>query len=430
VTHRVITAGALFFALGSPTIASAGGFEVPDQSAVAGAMGGAGTARRGDPSSAWYNPAELADGDGVRAGLGILLAFPTITAEGIEEPMETSTTDLSISPPPHLHLSYSENEWALGLYVGLSHGSSVHWPEAWWGRFESLQTSLLGVRANPFFALRLGGEEGLIEDFPDVRVSLGAHVDIVRLEQERALDFIDEEGRVHLLLGGAGVGGDASVYWQATEQLGVGFTYKSRTFMRLNGDADFTVPDPFLGRAPDQRASAELVIPDRLSLGAAWQQPEFAVFLDLGLTLWSVRQSTNVDFEREVTSDIDTPVRWHDSAVVRVGAEASPLPWLHARAGFFYDMEVGPDDTLAASSPDMARVGATFGVGVDLVDELGVDLYYSYVAFVGRESTSLDAALARYSGEIHIVGLTLRLLVDMSAQVTETVEPAPARDDD
>ncbi|HHH31223.1 MAG TPA: hypothetical protein ENK57_23140, partial [Polyangiaceae bacterium] len=205
---RVILAACFGAALLATSTASAGGFEVPDQSAVVGATGGAGTARRGDPSSAWYQPAELADGRGFRGGLGLTLAIPTITAEGLEAPRETASTLSAVSPPPHLHLSYSDDVWAVGAYAGLSHGSSIAWPEGWWGRFEAMQTGVLGFRVAPFFALRLGGDHGLIEGFPDLRISFGAHVDTVRLESQRALDFIDEEGSVHLLLSGAGVGGD------------------------------------------------------------------------------------------------------------------------------------------------------------------------------------------------------------------------------
>ncbi|MCB9596714.1 MAG: outer membrane protein transport protein [Sandaracinaceae bacterium] len=420
----------LVVALGLATLvpgrAFAGGFEVPDQSAVAGATGGAGTARRGDPSSAWYQPAETADGRGFRGALGLALAIPTITAEGLEDPMETASTVTAVSPPPHLHLSYSENEWSVGAYIGLSHGSSVNWPDGWWGRFESMQTGIIGIRAAPFFALRLGGERGLIEGFPDIRISIGAHVDTVRVEQARMLDFIDQEGRVQLLFWGAGVGGDASVYYQATPELAFGVTYKSRTWMRMNGDADFTVPDAFVGRAPDQHATTELTIPDRLVLGFGYQEGMFGVWADFGVTFWSVRQRTQVDFERDVTSDIDTPSNWHDAIALRLGGEVSPIPEIHARAGLFFDQEVGPDDTLAASSPDMARLGVTLGAGFDITRELGVDLYYSYVAFLGRDSTSLDAALAHYSGELHLVGLTVRLVVDSGPPQADAVaEPEP-----
>ncbi len=405
----------------------AGGFEVPDESAVAGAMGGTGTARRGDPASAWYNPSETADGSGFRGGLGILLAIPTIGAEAIEEPARDQTTS-SVSPPPHLHLSYSENEWAIGLYAGLSHGTSVSWPEGWWGRFESLGTGILGIRVAPFFALRLGGEHGLLRDFPDFRISIGAHVDVVRQEIRRALDFIDREGRVHLLMWGAGVGGDASLYWQATEELSFGFTYKSRTWMRLSGDADFTVPEPFLGRAADQRVSSELVIPDRLALGAAWQQREFGVFADVTISLWSVRDRLVIDFERPATSDIDSPQRWRDTASFRLGGEVAIIPEIRVRAGGFYDMEAAPADTLAPTSPDMARVGVSLGGGFDITPELGVDVYYSFVSLLAREATGPDAPLARYAGDLHLVGLTLRLVVGgPSATASEPpAEPADA----
>lgn len=401
--------------------AHAGGFEVPDQSAVASATGGAGTARRGDPSAAFYNPAELADGRGFRGGLGLLLAAPSLSAEGLEEPRERASTVSSVSPPPHLHLSYSENEWAVGAYLGVSHGTSVTWPDGWWGRFETMSSGLLVLRAAPFFALRLGGEHGLIAGAPDIRVSVGAHVDVARVESSRILDFIDETGRVQLLLWGAGVGGEASVYWQATTELAIGLAYKSRTWMRAQGDADFTVPDAFLGRAPDQHAASEVVIPDRLVLGAAWQERLFGVFLDVGYTAWSVRARQQVDFSSAGTSDLDVPLRWSDTLVFRLGGEVTPIEWLHARAGAYYDMSAAPADTLAPSTPDMVRVGVGLGLGVDITPELGVDASYSYVAFLGREATGPDAPLARYAGDLHVAALTLRLVVP--SIVAPTPEP-------
>ncbi len=407
----------------SASRARAGGFEVPDQSAVAGATGGAGTARRGDPSSAFYNPAELADDRGFRGGLGILLAAPSISAEGLEDPHETSRTVTSISPPPHLHLSYSDDVWAFGAYLGVSHGTSVTWPDGWWGRYEAMSSGLLVLRAAPFFALRLGGDHGLIAGAPDIRVSIGAHVDVARVETSRMLDFIDVEGRVHALLWGAGVGGEASIYWQATPELAIGLAYKSRTWMRASGDADFTVPDAFLGRAPDQRASSEVVIPDRLVLGAAWQEPVFGIFLDVGYTAWSVRNRQAVDFSHEGTTDTDVPLRWSDTLVFRLGGEVTPIEWLHARAGLYYDMNAAPEDTLAPSTPDMARFGVTLGVGVDITRELGVDASYAYVAFLGREATGPDAPLARYSGELHVASLTVRLVIDDTTQLAPTPEP-------
>jgi long-chain fatty acid transport protein len=392
-------------------VARAGGFELPDQSAVAGATGGAGTARAEDPSAAFYNPASLADAGGFRGALGLLLAIPSMSAEAIEEPRERASTVSGVSLPPHLHLSYAENEWAVGGYVGVSHGTSIVWPEGWWGRYESMASGLLVLRIAPFVALRLGGERGLLRDAPDVRIALSAHVDVARAENRRMLDFIDQEGQVHLLFWGAGVGGGASLFWQATPELAFGLSYRSRTWMRAEGDADFTVPDPFLGRAPDQRASTEIVIPDRLVIGAAYRQPVFAIFADVGWTAWSVRDRQRVDFASERTADLDVPQRWRDTVVFRLGGEVRPTAWLRARAGLYYDMEAAPSDTLAPSAPDTARIGVTFGAGVDVTREVGLDASYAYVAFLEREADGDDAPLARYWGELHLVALTLRLAV-------------------
>lgn len=416
---------AVLFLVGGASTARAGGFEVPDQSAVAGATGGASTARRDDPSAAFYNPAALADQGGFRGALGLLLAVPSISATALEDTLETASTTQSVSPPPHLHLSFAENEWAIGAYLGISHGTSVNWAEGWWGRYEAMSSGLLVFRAAPFFALRLGGERGLIEGFPDVRVSLGAHVDVARAETVRMLDFIDVEGRVQVLMWGAGVGGDASIYWQATPELAFGLTYKSRTWMRASGDADFTVPDPFLGRAPDQHASTELVIPDRLVLGAAWQQRELGIFVDVGYSAWSVRDRQRVDFSSPNTADSDVPQSWHDTVALRLGGEVTPIEWLHARAGLYYDMEAAPSSTLGPASPDMARFGVTLGLGVDVTREFGADVSYGYVALLGRESTSDDAPLARYGGEIHVIALTLRLAVETSQQPVTEIEAEP-----
>jgi len=60
--------------------ARAAGFAVAEQSASAGGTAGAATARSGDPAAGWYNPAALADGAGLRLGLGVLLALPSVSA--------------------------------------------------------------------------------------------------------------------------------------------------------------------------------------------------------------------------------------------------------------------------------------------------------------------------------------------------------------
>src|SRR5688500_15296020 len=96
--------------LGAAT-ASAGGFAVGDQSVSAGGTGGAGAARSEDPSAAWYNPAALADGGGVRVGLGLIAAVSSLHAEAMDGSWSEDSTH-GASPLPSLHASWSDGDLA------------------------------------------------------------------------------------------------------------------------------------------------------------------------------------------------------------------------------------------------------------------------------------------------------------------------------
>lgn len=407
-----------------PTTAYAGGFEVPDQSPVAAGTGGASTARTDDAAAAWYNPAALPDGRGLRASVSLLLAFPAITVESLERPPEgpPTGTDSAVSTPLALHLSYADDAWALGAYVGVSHGSSVAWPEDWWGRYEALSSTVRVLRINPFFAYRF-------RELANLTFSVGVHVDVGSLEIQRALNMIDFQGRSHILLSGAGVGGDASVFVTPIEQLSLGFTYKSRTYLRMNGDADFTVPDAFASRASDQRAASDFWIPDRFALGAGLHLDALRVYVDLGLSLWSVRDQVVIEFENESTADVVQPQHWRDAFDVRAGAEYRIFPELTVRGGIRYEMAGAPAQTLAPSSPDLDRFGVALGASIDPIPELGFDLHYGYTVLLPGESTSDDAPPARYSGDAHFLGIAVHTRFDPTPPAPTEEPEAEARDE-
>jgi long-chain fatty acid transport protein len=413
----------LFVAFGTmfvPSIALGGGFEVPDQSAVAGGTGGASTARSDDPAAAWYNPAALADGGGFRGAFSLTLAMPTITAESTNEPSEgaPTATELNVGTPVALHLSYADDAWAFGTYAGISHGSGVSWPEGWWGRFDAISSNVRVFRIAPFFAYR-------IPDAMNFTIAAGVHVDIGSLEDERALDMIDYQGRSHLLLWGAGVGGHGSLYIEPIEELAIGFTYKSRTYIRMDGDADFTVPDAFATRAPDQRAATDFWIPDRFSLGAALRLDQFRAYADLGLSLWSVRDRQVIELESDASPDVVQDFRWRDAVDVRAGVEYQLIPEVTIRGGIRYEMAAAIADTLSPSSPDLDRFGITLGASFDPIPELGLDVQYGYTVLLAGESLSQDAPPARYSGDAHFVGISARVEYDPTRPAPVVEQPEP-----
>jgi len=395
---------ALALAIASlPSLARAAGFELADQSVVAAGAGGTGTARQSDPAAAWYNPAAQADGAGFRGSAALILAIPRITAKSTQDALAPSdqptTNDLNVATPFALNLGYAWGRWAVGLYAGTSHGVTVDWPAGWWGRFDIVSSSLRVVRMAPSAAVRIG----------HLRLGVGVHVDYASMELKRALDFVDSEGSSHLRLGGISAGADASLWMEATPTLALGLTYQSRTVIDLHGDADFSnVPDSFAGHAPDQHVSSSLTLPDRFALGVAHQRGRLALFADVTVTLWSVRETLKLDFENPNTPDVVEPQRWRESFSVHGGVEGAVSERIHLRGGAFYDHQAAPADTLAASGPDMARIGLTVGGSVQLHRTLAADISYSLAFLLPRESTSPDAIPAAYSGQVHMIGVAFR----------------------
>jgi len=376
--------------------ARAGGFEVAEQSASAGGAGGTGAARSDDPSAAWYNPAALVDGAGVRIGAGLTAAMASLHAEAMDGAWSESTEG-GPAPLPALQASWAGGDWAAGVSVGIPFGADVEWPEDWPGRHEIIASRILVVRAAPFVGWKSGRW----------RVAGGIHVDTGEMRVRRSLDFIDTEGDVQLALRGAGVGVDLAGFVRASEHLDFGLTYKSRTHMNLEGEADFTTPDAFSIKAADQDASSSLTLPDRIAAGVAWRRGSWTLLADLELAAWQVRDQVVIDFARDETPDVSQQTDWGATVTVRGGAEWRGGPWV-ARAGLYRDPTPSPAATLSPTSPDSTRLGGSFGLGRVLGPSWAVDAFYGYMHLEDRASENPDSMAARYGGHAHLVGAGLR----------------------
>jgi len=398
---------ALFTLLLIPASALAGGFEIAQQSAVAGGTAHAGTARADDPSAAWFNPAALADDGGLRLALGITLAAPRIHAAAIpsapDAPWEADT-ESSLSTPPHLYLSYAGARWLLGLSFNVPFGSTMRWPADWPQRFDIVSSVSRFFRVAPFVGYRLG----------PVRIAVGPHFDLGSLEVLRATNHVSEEGQAHFALNAEGVGGDVSLLVAISDRLAIGACYKSRTLLTLEGDADFTVPATFAPSYPDQGLVAAWRLPDRIAVGAAYRGPKLTVLGDLSVTLWSVNESLVLDFEDAATTDSVVTYGWRDSMAVRLGLEGQVIGPLRIRGGAYLDGIPGappPPENLSPSSPDATRLGFTLGAGIRPVQPLSIDLFYEHLRLLERVSTSADYPQASYRGYAHFAGLSVSLTV-------------------
>jgi len=402
-----LAAAACLLIVAAPATALAGGYEVVQQSAVAGGTGSASTARDKDPAAAWFNPAALADEGGLRMGLGVTLAMAQLHAKALDSapdaPWEAST-ETGISPPPHLYASYAHGSWTAGVSVNVPFASGVTWPDEWAQRFDVISSEIQFLRISPFFGWRFG----------PVRIAAGPQFDIGRVYLKRATNHIEQEGSSALVLSGHGFGGQIAAFAKLGEHVGVGLSYKSRSLSPMSGDADFTVPEVFAADYPDQHISADWTVPDRIALGGAFTMGGIRALMDLTLTLWSTRDTLPIHFEDPATDDREIVSEWRNSMAIRLGAEYTPIKWVTARAGFYADglpKPPPPEEHLSPSSPDSTRVAATLGASAHIGSMFHIDIFYEHLRLLERESTSADAPLAAYSGYANLVGFDLRLVV-------------------
>ena len=382
--------------LAASTTAHAGGLAVGDQNAVSAATGGAGAARADDPGAAWHDPAALADDGGWRVGISLALARPSLEARAMDGSWSASTTS-GWSTPPHLDASYAHDRWAAGLAVGVPFGGDITWPTMWEGSSQAIETNLMVIRTAPFVAYSFG----------PVRVAAGMHFDAGRLQLERGLDFIDTQGDVKLDLTGHGIGADASAYYQARPDLAFGLTYRGRTHLTFSGPANFTTPDAFSDKTPDQDASTKMTLPDTVTLGAHWTRGAIAVVGDVEYTRWSAHEQTVVAFTEPQTPNQTEVDQWHDTFSVRAGGEWT-RDQLTVRGGGYFDPTPVPAEHLVPTSPDASRLGVTAGASWRFAAGWAADVFGERMWLLRRETTSTDTMPATYGGTAIILGAGLR----------------------
>ena len=383
--------------IGMPT-AWAAGFEIAEQGAATAALGSAGVGMQASGESAWFNPAALADGGGLRVSAGATVATSKITASA-NDATWVARTDTPIGPPPWLYVSYAHDRWAIAATGNVAYGGGVTWPDDAPVRYAALASRPMFARATVAFSWNFG----------PVALAVGPHLDAGALRVEKATDHVVDEGRVTLAARGWGVGGDVALHGRVGRHAALGLTYRSRTALALRGEADFDLPPAFAAERNDDTLTAKWTLPDRVAAGFSWTQDRWRVATEVDLTVWSVNQTLLFDLDTE--PDLTVENGWRETVAVRLGAATTVGP-VELRAGAFADVAgAPPPDRLGPSSPDGPRVGGSLGAGVSVGKVAQLDVYASPMAILRRSSTSPDLPDATYGGFAVLAGLGLQVRV-------------------
>ncbi len=261
------------------------------------------------------------------------------------------------------------------------------WPTDWEGRHEIVASDLKVFRAAPFVAWSFG----------KLRIAAFAQVDFGRLQIRRDLDFIDMEGDVAIDMDGRAWGGGAAAYYQPTRDLAFGAVFRSGTKLALDGGANFTAPEAFAAKLPDQAAQSAIALPAQLSLGGKYVRGPYSLLADIDLTRWSTNKQLVVDFAEMTTPDVVQDQQWRDTISVRAGGEYR-RGRLTLRHGTYVEQSPAPVTKLAPSSPDANRLGLVVGASWKLTPALRVDGFVEQMFLLRRDAENDEALEASYAG--------------------------------
>jgi long-chain fatty acid transport protein len=378
--------------------ARAAGIAVDLQSARGVGMAGSLIGAVDDASGIYFNPAGIAQGQGLEVELGAAPIIPQFT---VKNPAGQNLEGVSnIIPPAHMYATWGiSDEWTVGLGVHTPYGLKVEWEPTWEGREIIKKADLKIFDINPTVAYRNGP------------FRIGGGIQIVRATVELTKDInLLDLGYVGVDLGAGawGVGGNVGIQYEAIPKvLQFGFTYRSSVNLNFSGNAHFdNVPPQYAGTFKDQTATTKLKLPDNIGFGVAVHPiPELVLDVDLNYFAWQQFQAIDIKFQDPALNTYEAK-QWSHSWNYRIGAEYTLNEHIQLRGGILYDKTPSPTYTLLPDIPDTDRINIGIG-GTYRWGAFRLEAAYQFIKFLGATSTYPNPKYQyEYNATAHVIALT------------------------
>lgn len=359
-----------------PLSAFAAGFAILQQGTAPMAQGNAFAAQADDPSAIFFNPAGINQLKGTQVYLGATAIAPRAD---YKDSLGTKTrTESQLYSPPQFYLTHEfMPNLALGLGVFSPFGLGTKWDAGWTGRYLATSSDLETLNINPVLSWRVSSE---------LSVAGGANIMRTEADLRRKLNLstlaLPDGDR---LFKGAdyGYGYNLGLIYQLTPTTNIGLSYRSEIRVKIDGEAEFSVPAAVAHLFPSGGAHSRIVFPPSLFAGIAYKGLSPWVFeCDLTWTGWSTFEELKVDLDRPVgaaqTSVSIQPRGWNDVFAYRFGVNYRLGKTATIRAGYIFDESPVPDETMDPSIPDADR--HVFCLGGDYrFKDFTIGMAYNYV---------------------------------------------------
>ena len=391
----------------SPIALCAQGYQVNLQGQVQQGMGGAGTAYVQDAAVLFFNPgaASFFTGNSVNLGVSPTISHGEFLDKNTNQKAETK------SPVSYPFAAYGifglkdSSNLKFGLAVYTPFGSTVQWQDAWMGRFALTRLQLQAIFFQPTVSYKITDKIGVGAGFvySDGKVNLQKDIPVI--------DANGTYGHAELAGKAVGYGFNAGVYFKPIDKFSIGLTYRSQVNMKVkSGDATFTVPSSIASNFPNGKFTAQLPLPQVVTLGLAYSATEkLALALDINFVGWKAYDTLAFDYATNTPSLIDTKSarNYKNTVAFRLGGQYKVTESFAARLGIAYGISPVQNGYVTPETPDANRINYTIGLGYTINKKMGVNASLLFTT-LKREDTNLETNLSgTYKTNVVVPGISL-----------------------
>ena len=426
--YRSLVIGSLFSCV-IPGMAQASGFALIENSASGQGNAYAGAAAHvTDASTIFFNPAGMMrlKGDSISIAGHFIMPDASFTNSGStatpafgSPPLIGIDDDGGVSAfvPNFYWVKTLDDEMKFGLGVQTTFGLATKYDRGWVGRYHAVETDLKTININPSIAyqvndrLSVGG--GLDVTLADIiftsAIDIGAICTASPPLGCPATPQVND-GFADLTadnLSDPGFGFNFGLQYEVDMNTVLGLAYRSEIDLKVEGQADFTVPADSAaipiatGLFLDSGINAKVTTPASVSLSASRKAGKVTYLADITWTGWSSFDELRIVYDNPMQPNTVTTHSWDDTFRYSVGFDYQYSGKMILRSGIAYDETPVPSpERRTARIPGTDRTWLSFGFSYILDDHSSIDMGYSHLFIddAGINNTSeqavpLDATL-------------------------------------
>jgi len=386
-----------------PTVSSASGFRITNQSLEAVGLAGAHVAFTPGPDASYYNPANMAflpDQWQVETSL-TLLGLPSIEYRDRRSPLLDSSSESELFYQPLLH-AVSQR------YGKLRYGFSLTYPFGLYKQWEqpfpqatAEEFSLFVVEGNPTFSYEISEKFSLAGG---IRILYGkgevnstvVNPPFSALSPLTALSRSSDGTDTQL-------GYNLAFTTRLLPSWTVAATYRSEVDLTLEGDSELrALAGNFPAASYAGTGSLDMSLPAVFSLATAYTYDKFTLELGWDRTFWSSFESLDFRYDTSLLGTVfdgfDRAIAkdWSDSDSYRIGITYDWNANWTSTLGFSYEKTPVPQATLGFELPDADALVSSVGLRYRCTANMTLGLSYMYHHVKSR--TVLNAGTAGLPG--------------------------------